>query len=193
MGGIAGPVAFIVSWLVLGSRLSGYSPVQDTISRLAASGAPTRPAMTAGIVAFSAGAGLFALRLRGSLGSPAWRTLLAGGLATLGVAAFPLGTPANDAAHAACVALAYPALAATPALAARSLRQRGRLNWARASWAAAVGSGLFLASSVLGPFNGLFQRVGLGLVDMWIMAMAADDLRRPAEAPSSPLPHGTGA
>ena len=34
--GIAGPATFIAAWSVLGATRSGYSPVHDPISRLAA-------------------------------------------------------------------------------------------------------------------------------------------------------------
>lgn len=52
LAGIAGPVAFIGAWVSAGLVTEGYSPVSDTISRLAAQGAPTRPLMTAAPVAF---------------------------------------------------------------------------------------------------------------------------------------------
>ncbi|MFN2506769.1 MAG: DUF998 domain-containing protein, partial [Acidimicrobiales bacterium] len=109
-------MAFIVAWAVLGAGASGYSATTDTISRLAASGAATRGPMTAGIVAFGIGVPLFALALRSALAGPAPMLVATGGLATMGVALFPLGTPANDAAHVACVAVAYLSLVAAPLL-----------------------------------------------------------------------------
>ena len=45
-GGVAGPAAFIGAWVAGGIRAKGYDPLVDPISRLAASGAATRPLMT---------------------------------------------------------------------------------------------------------------------------------------------------
>ena len=41
LGGVVGPGVFIATWAVLGARAEGYSPVQDPISRLAATDAST--------------------------------------------------------------------------------------------------------------------------------------------------------
>src|SRR5687768_9884575 len=96
VGGIVGPFAFITAWALLGARKSGYNPIEDHISRLAAVGVPERPAMTAGFVAFGAGLPLYALALRSSATGTAWVTAAATGLCTLGVAAFPLDGPLGD-------------------------------------------------------------------------------------------------
>ena len=87
---MAGPAAFIAAWAMLGTRLPGYDPTQDAISRLAADGAPDQVWMTAGFVAFGVGVPLFAVALREALPGRAWTTAVATGVATLGVAAFPL-------------------------------------------------------------------------------------------------------
>ena len=62
VGAIAGPVAFVTAWAALGAGAGGYDPARDAISRLAALGAPTRPAMTAGLLALAAGMGLYGVK-----------------------------------------------------------------------------------------------------------------------------------
>ena len=133
LGGIVGPAAFIGSWAVLGARLPGYDPTQDAISRLAAEGAPDQAWMTAGFVAFGVGVPLFGLVLRDELDGPAWATAIATGLATLGVAAFPLDGWAGDVPHGVAAAIGYLTLAATPLLAAGPLARLGRRPAAIAS------------------------------------------------------------
>src|SRR3954462_14459944 len=91
LGGILGPFAFVAAWSIGGLAASHYSAIDDAISRLAEVGAPTRPWMTAGFVGFGIGLPLYAVALRTSLPGPSWMTAAATGLATLGVAAAPLG------------------------------------------------------------------------------------------------------
>jgi hypothetical membrane protein len=133
LGGIIGPAAFVTAWAVLGARKAGYNPVTDQISRLAAAGVPERPAMSAGFVVFGLAVPAYGLALRRSLPGPAWTTAVATGLATLGVAAFPLDGPAGDTPHAIAAGIGYATLAATPLLAARPLHRSGRPRWAVAS------------------------------------------------------------
>ena len=172
-GGIAGPAAFITAWAVGGTIRSGYSPVDDAISLLAAVGASTRPLMTAGFVAFGVGVPVYATALRKAVPGPAWTMAAATGLATLGVAATPLDTSATvDATHGIFAAIGYVTLAATPVLAARPLVVAGHRTAAMASAAIGIASGLCLAGTVLGPGHGLWQRLGLSLGDAWLAATA---------------------
>jgi hypothetical protein len=176
--GIAGPAAFITAWSTLGATRAGYSPLQDPISRLAAVGAPTRPVMTAGFVAFAAGVGAYAPVLRGSGLTGAARAATATAAATLGIAALPLGGPGGDQPHAVAAGLAYATLAATPLLAARPLARRGASGQASASVATGVTIASALVASVLLPRGtGLAQRVGLTVGDLWIVASAIRILR----------------
>lgn len=173
-GGIAGPAAFVSAWLVGGAVQPGYSPVDDAISQLAAVGAPTRGLMTSGMVAFGLGVPAYASSLRESVPGPAWTTAVGTGLATLGVAAAPLGaSPATDAVHVGLAALAYATLAATPLLGARALAGSGHQLAARLSVATGVASGACLAATAIGPASGLLQRIGLTLGDAWLVATAA--------------------
>ena len=177
VGGVVGPAAFVTAWSALGASRPGYSPAHDAISRLAAMDAETRAAMTAGFVAFGVGVPLHGLALRSALQGMAWVLAVATGVATLGVAAFPLGSPSSDAAHGVCAFAGYAALSAMPLVASRSMAGQGRLGWARLSTAAGVVSGASLLATTLGPFDGLFQRIGLTVTDAWIMATAVEVLR----------------
>ena len=124
--GVAGPVVFITAWSALGARRSGYDPVHDPISRLAAVGTSTRPAMTAGFVAFTAGVGAYAPVLRANYGAATGRAATLTAAATLGVAALPLDGPGGDQAHAVAAFAAYATLAAVPFFASRAQREAAR-------------------------------------------------------------------
>jgi hypothetical membrane protein len=176
-GGVVGPVAFATAWAVLGALSPAYSAAHDAISRLGATGVSTQPAMTAAFVAFGAGMTLYAIELRSTLPGPAWTAALVTGVATIGVAAFPLGSPTWDAVHGVFAALGYVTLAAVPLLAARSLARDGRTRWARVSVAVAAFSAACLAATMVGPLHGLLQRAGLTIADAWIVA-SAFSLRR---------------
>lgn len=178
LGGVAGPVAFAAAWSLLGRRLPGYSPVDDPISRLAADGAPDAALMTAGLVAFGVGVPLYGAALRDALPGPAWAAAAATGLATLGVAAFPLTAHGPDTVHGAVAGVAYASLAATPLLAAAPLARAGRRGWAGASVAVGTVSAASLAATAAGPATGLFQRVGLTVAHAWVVASAVGILRR---------------
>ncbi len=171
--GIVGPAAFIAAWAVAGARTAGYSAVDDAISRLAASGAPTRALMSAGFVCFGIALPVYALALRRHLGGRSWMAAAASGAATLGVALFALGTSsAIDHVHNAMAGVGYLALVATPLLAARPLVEVGHHRAAVASLVAAGAAGVCLVATLVGPAHGLYQRVGLTIVDAWLMASA---------------------
>lgn len=176
-GGVVGPASFVTAWSVLGATTSRpYSPVHDAISRLAEVGAPTRLGMTLGFAAFGVGLPVFGLALRDELPGPAWTTAVATGLATLGVAATPLGhSGAVDLAHGAFATAGYVTLAATPWLAAPHLSRRAD----RVARTAALVSAAALAATVVAPGHGLFQRLGLTVGDAWVVGMAVRMLRRP--------------
>ncbi len=168
--GIIGPAAFIAAWVVAGARTGGYSAVDQAISRLAASGAPTRTLMTLGFVCFGIAMPVYGLVLRRHLGGRSWMAATTSGVATLGVALFALGTSsAIDGLHNTMAALGYLALVATPLLAARPLADAGHRRAAAASLVAAGMAGVCLIATLVGPAHGLFQRVGLTIVDAWLM------------------------
>lgn len=177
LGGVVGPAAFLAAWALLGRRGAGYSPADDAISRLAATGAPDRYVMTAGLVALGTGLPLYGSALRATLSGPAWLCATATGLATLGVASFPLGSPTPDRIHGVLAGIGYATLAATPLAAAAPLARSGRTGWARLSAVAGLVSGASLLATVAGPGSGLFQRLGLTAGHAWVVASAVDILR----------------
>jgi hypothetical membrane protein len=177
VGGVLGPVAFVGAWSLAGLSARHYSATQDAISKLAQTGAPTRVAMTAGFITFGVAIPVYATALRDTLDGPAWATAVATGLATLGVAAVPLGSPTRDTVHGLFATAGYVTLAATPLLAARPLARAGRTTWARASILSGVASAACLVATLPGPHHGLFQRLGLGAVDIWIVASAIELMR----------------
>ena len=184
VGGVAGPAAFVGAWAVLGATRQDYSPAHDAISRLAALGAPTRTAMTVGLVGYGVGVVVYAVALRDAVRGWAWAAAALSGAATFGVAAFPLGPPGNDIAHGTFATTAYAAVAATPLLAAGPMSARSGPGWGPMSRAAAALSAGLLLGTTAGPWTGLFQRLGLTVADLWIVASAVDLLRH--RAPSGP-------
>lgn len=170
-GLVAGPVAFVSAWAVGGSRMPGYSPVHDAISRIAAVGAPERPLMTAGFVAYGAGVLLGAAAVRSSSMARVWPAVAVNGIATWAVAALPLDvSDAGDRAHGVAATIGYVSLALVPALAVRPLAAAGHRRAAAASVAASVAIGACLALTVVADAKGAFQRTGLGIGDVWLVA-----------------------
>lgn len=175
MAGIAGPVAFIGAWVSAGLIKDGYSPVSETISRLAEQGASTRPLMSAGFIGFGVLMPLYARELGRALGSPGVRAAVTvSGVGTLVVAAVPVtvgGGTTGDTVHYLAAAAAYVANVVAPLLAARRLPStRTRI----ASYAAAAAIATALVGSVyVDDLTGLLQRTGLTLFDAWAVALAA--------------------
>jgi hypothetical protein len=188
VGGIAGPVAFVAAWAALGAGAGGYDPTRDAISRLAALGAPTRPAMTAGLLALAGGMGLYGVAIRlsppfGRRPGPGWLLPVANGVITLAVAALPLGGR-NDVAHGVAAALGYITLAAVPAVVGRR----------PLSIAIGLLSALCLLLTILADDrDGLFQRLGLTIAQAWVVVSALALLRSPTPSsttPPAPAPAG---
>lgn len=179
-GGVVGPAAFIAAWSILGARASGYSPVHDPISRLAAAGQPSQAAMTGGFLAFGAGVSLYAVAIRSALSGATGLAAATTAAATVGIAALPLGTAGGDRPHAVAAGIAYTALALTPLLGARALARMGRRRAALGSVLVGVAAGASLAASAVASSKvGLLQRAGLTIGDGWIAATALWVLHRP--------------
>jgi hypothetical protein len=163
-GGLVGPAVFVADWAILGA-----------ISRLAEQGASTRPAMTGGFVIYGVGLAGYGIALRPAMAGPAWLLAIGTGIATLGVAAAPLGTPTSDTVHAVFAASAYACLAGIPIAMAKVLAAGGRRTQANMAVATGVVTGaLLLVSATVGPAHGLTQRIGLTLGDVWVAFSAAE-------------------
>jgi hypothetical membrane protein len=165
--GVIGPAAFIGAWALGGAVLDSYSPVEDAISRLAASGAETAPLMTGGFVVFGLSMVAFSRAVRDAVGWLPAASVAATGIATLGVAATPLDTGV-DGLHGVFAFVGYATLAAAPLLAAPRLRG----GWRAVSVVAGALTAASLAATVVGPASGLFQRTGLSIGDAWLAAIA---------------------
>ena len=107
--------------------------VHDAISRLAELGTSTRPEMTGGFIIYGAGLIGYGLALRRRLPGKAWAMAVGTGVATFGVAAFPLGTPLSGTIHAAFAAVGYATLAALPIMASKALVSSGHGGLGRLS------------------------------------------------------------
>lgn len=180
--GVAAPTAFVGAWLVGGLQAQDYSPLRDAISDLAREGEPTRPLMTAGLVAFGVLLPVWAPVLGRRLDSGAVRNAaVVAGLATLGVALLPLtrdGDGPQDTLHAIAAGTGYLAMAVTPLLAAQPLRRLGHERAAGTSVVVGAVSALALVGTLLSDDrSGGLQRLGLGVVDLWHVAAAAWVLR----------------
>jgi hypothetical membrane protein len=171
--GVVGPLVFVADWAVLGAVRAQYSPVNDAISRLAETAAPTRTAMTAGFIVYGAGLVAYAGSRRSDL-PRATRVLLAGtGLTTFGVAAFSLNATGKGTTHAVFAGIGYATLAAAPLAAAQGWAgDPAHRSWVRASTVTGVVSAAFLIASTFAPAHGLLQRIGLTAGDAWVVATA---------------------
>jgi hypothetical protein len=181
--GVLAPASFVTAWAVCGVlRGDGYDPVQDAISQLARVGSPTRAGMTAGFVGFGLLLPVFAQRLPELVGAGRALRVSAtvAGLSTLGVAALPLQREeggAGDLLHAVAAGIGYAAMASSPLIAAAALRRTGRRSAAALSTAVGLASATALTVSVTAGPTGLWQRVGLGVVDAWFAGWALRSLR----------------
>jgi hypothetical membrane protein len=176
--GIVGPSVFVADWATLGARRPGYSPINDAISRLAERGTSSRRQMTSGFIVYGAGLIGYGLALRGQLPGSAWMMAIGSGVATLGVAAFPLGTPLSGAVHAVFASLGYATLAALPIVSSPALVATGRRKLGGLSLLTGATTGTLLLASAVGlPAHGLVQRLGLTLGDTWVVLSAVAMLR----------------
>jgi hypothetical membrane protein len=175
--GVVGPVSFVSGWVVVAAMRPGYSAVREAISQLARVGAPHRGLMTAAFVSFGATVPVFAPVLADSLdaGKALKASVSIAGLATLGVAAVPLsssGEGTADLLHGMLAVLGYCGMALSPLCGAVALYRRGDTTAAAASVVTGVVSAASLAASTFASDVGLFQRLGLGVVDAWLSVMA---------------------
>ena len=172
LGGVFGPLTFAATWAIAGATTTGYSPVDNAISDLAAVGAPTRVAMTVGLVVFGLGVSAFGFALREALDGRAWIAAITTGACSLAVAATPLGGWSGDAVHGTFAGLGYAAIVALPLLAGSALAASGRQTAAVLSVLTAAISAVCLVATTFGPAHGLWQRLGLTVADAWIVVTA---------------------
>jgi hypothetical membrane protein len=153
---VAAPVFLIGGWtLAAAVQPAGYLPTRDTISALAGHAASHRWLMTLALIGLGTCHLVTALGLRPA--APGGRILLAlGGLATLGVAAFPLPRTGSSIVHGVAAAAAFFLLAVWPA------------------WAASTGAGVPWA--LRQPVAAVATTVLLGLVAWFVVGLAQQSL-----------------
>ena len=174
IGGIVGPSAFVTAWVIGAfSDDRQLSAIDDAISQLAHVGSNTRWLMTVGFVTFGIGVGLFAVSVRTTLGATTSALLAATATSTSAVALFPLGASDTvDQLHGIAAATGYITLVGAPLAACGPLRRLGAHRLADAGVAAAAVAAVSLGASLALPASGAFQRLGLTVVDAWIMTTA---------------------
>lgn len=180
LSALAAPVALIGSWTIAAARRPDFRPVTDTISALAASGAPDRWIVTAGLAVTGCCHLLTAAGLTSA--ARAGRVLLAmGGVSTLAVAAFPLPAEhGSSPAHTVSATAAFVALSVWPAVAVRR-GAHGAANPFRRPVGYAAGGvllvtlGAFGIALTQGRCVGLAERVAAGAQALWPLAAVALD------------------
>ena len=156
----AAPLLLVGGWTIAAGRQpAGFNSVRDTISSLAALGATDRWIMTTALAGLGACYAITGLGLRPAGKTGRW-VLVAGGVGTVLVAAFPQPVSGNGVSHTVAATLAFTALGAWPVFAARR-RTRVRLLTRPASVAATVtmfGLLLWFVLEVDGTHRGLAER-----------------------------------
>jgi hypothetical membrane protein len=190
LSSVCAPVLLIGGWaLAAALQPSGYDPVTQTISALAAQGAADRWLMTGALIALGLCHVVTALGLRAA--APAGRIALAcGGAASILVASFPEpGGGGTSAGHIAATAVALAALAIWPSLAAMrgaagSPRRSAATPWAlRPALSAAVSvllvlcAGWFLLELHSHGAAGFAERVLTGAQAFWPLIVVLACLR----------------
>jgi hypothetical membrane protein len=175
LGGVVGPIAFVAAWAIGAfADERDLSVIDDAISQLAHVDANTRWLMTAGFITFGIGVGAAAVGMRHLLGRAAAIALAVAAASTLAVALLPLGvSDLVDRLHAVAAGVGYIALATAPLASARPLRRLGLRTLASASVVVAAVSAASLAATLATDATGAFQRIGLTVVDVWIVIVAA--------------------
>jgi hypothetical membrane protein len=193
---VIGPVAFVSAW-ILGALLddAGLSPIDDAISQLAAVDSNTRMLMTAGLMTFGLGVGAFAVAATSVLGRRTALALAATAASTIAVAALPLGSfDAVDSLHGLAAGFGYITLVLAPIAARKPLRRMGRRRLAAAGVLASTIAAVSLTVSLTSAPTGVFQRLGIASIDIWIVAVAVQILREhlPSAVHDRTVPPGPG-
>lgn len=171
LGLVAAPVAFIGGWVIGGARTPDYSPINDAISRIAAVGAPNRDLMTTAFVAYGASVIVGSTALRTSPLRRCWSLAAVNGAATIAVAALPLGhSAAMDTWHGVAAGVGYVSIAALQLASAKPLRETGHDRAAALAVAGGAVTGAALVATTVTDANGFFQRLGLTVGDVWLVA-----------------------
>ena len=156
----------------------GLLPIRDHISDLAAVDAPTRPLMSLGFAVFTVAIASAAAPLRRVIGTPGSIALGVNAVVSGAIALAPLNvSPDGDRLHQVVAGAGYLALAVLAPVAAPALAKR-RPMLAKASVAVGATSLAFLALSLVAKEqSGLWQRAGITVTDVWLIAIGLLALR----------------
>ena len=171
----AAPILLVGGWTIAAAlQPTGYDPIRDTISALAAHGATDRWVMTVALAAVAAcylvtAAGLQPARRAGRL------VLAAGGVATLAVALSPQPAHGGSVAHTIAASVAFISLAAWPVVAARrdSSAPLLRRPVSAAATLALLSLVAWFAIELHGGQRGLAERVAAGAQALWPLVVVA--------------------
>lgn len=190
--GIAGPVLYVVAWLVLGALDPDYSQTRDPISNLSAVGAPHALVMTVVIFVFAVLIILFAYGLRRGLPPGLWMgpaALVIAGVGYIGIGVAPLDLANLEEAnllHTLSATITVFGLILAPLLCFPSLRRhpewRNVLVYSIATTAVGLALVVLASSSVFAGWDGLMQRLVLAVALIWMIVIAIRLLRPPALA-----------
>lgn len=172
---VLAPVGMIGGWTLAAAQQQSFDPVRETISALAAAPSTAPWTMTAGLALTGVSHCVTAAGLASA--RPAGRAVLAlAGVATAGVAAFPVDR--SPQAHGLTAAVAFAALTAWPALASHAdvdgaLSRRVGLTATAALAVALVWFGIELQQLApdAGAATGLAERVLAGAQSLWPLAV----------------------
>ncbi len=157
---------------------SGYNPIRDTISALAARGATDRWVMTCALAGLGGCHVVTAMGLR-PVRNAGRVALATGGVATILVAALPQPVSGNSVNHTAAAAVAFVALGSWPLFALRRTALAPLLRPSRSVSASLVLLGLvaWFASEVHGGHRGLAERAAAGAQAVWPLVVVVSTRR----------------
>ncbi len=175
----AAPVLLIGGFTLAQTRQpSGYDPIRDTISALAALGATDRWVMTSALAGLGAchvitAAGLRPVRIRARV------VLGMGGAATVLVAAFSQPAHGNSVVHTVAATVAFIALGGWPALSADRASDAPLLRrWVPVGASGALlGLVVWFAAELHGGQRGLAERAAAGAQSLWPLAVVVTTRR----------------
>ena len=175
------PFLLVGGWTLAAARQpTGYNPIRDTISSLAARGATDRGVMTGALLAVGVcdmvtGAGLRPARWAGRI------ALMGGGVATIMVAAFPQPVRGNGVDHTIAATIAFTTLAVWPVLATwRGTDGRVlSLRFAVSATVVTVGLLTWFTLEIHGSHRGLAERAAALAEVVWPLLAAVGARRAP--------------
>jgi hypothetical membrane protein len=174
------PVALIGGWTLAAARQPDFDSVSESISALAGRGATERWLMTCALLTVGACHVTTAAALRPVAGAGRF-LLAAGGVATVGVAAFPLPAAGGSAPHAVSAAVAFGALATWPAVAGALSRYGLTPAIGRGTAAGLLALVAWFAAELTadGTHLGLSERIAAGAQALCPLAITLVLRRRP--------------